>query len=483
MEVSEKKLKEITRRVMLSRMRLLINNGFYGLLLMHMKFSISMEHDTAWTDGKERIWVNPDFVDRISDQELDYVLMHQVTHAALKHTSRYGNFKKELFDEAADIVVNSNIYHSNNDNESTICLERYGGVQPHKAPDGSEGYEHSVEALYKQLLITEWSDKRSRPAERANKKSDGIQNGKQDGKKTKGTSGEPPKETDGEASEEEAKTDLTQEDDKTDLTPNEKDGKENRKADEGLNENNKEEEKNRGWDYHKTQTGSSDEDLEDQMKWQGFMKQACEAISLRDPKKTRGMLPAFAQRFMDELGKSQVDWRQLLVEFIQDEINDYSFMPPDRRMEDCPFFLPDFNERDEKPGKVLFAVDTSASMSDKEIAACYAEIKGAIDQFNGRLEGWLCFFDAQITEPVAFYEVEDLLKIRPTGGGGTSFEVVFDYLETLSEEDLPQSIVVLTDGYAPFPDEKRARGIPVLWIIDNEEIEVPWGKIARIEVT
>lgn len=38
-------------------------------------------------------------------------------------------------------------------------------------------------------------------------------------------------------------------------------------------------------------------------------------------------------------------------------------------------------------------------------------------------------------------------------------------------------------GYAPFPDEKRARGIPVLWIIDNEEIEVPWGKIARIEVT
>jgi hypothetical protein len=48
------------------------------------------------------------------------------------------------------------------------------------------------------------------------------------------------------------------------------------------------------------------------------------------------------------------------------------------------------------------------------------------------------------------------------------------------EEEPPVSIVILTDGYAPIPDESRAGGIPVLWIINNDSVTPPWGKIARI---
>ena len=42
----------------------------------------------------------------------------------------------------------------------------------------------------------------------------------------------------------------------------------------------------------------------------------------------------------------------------------------------------------------------------------------------------------------------------------------------------PLSIVILTDGYAPFPQESAARGIPVLWVIQNEpeRIKPPFGK-------
>jgi len=98
MEVSDKKIKEITRKIMISRMRLLVNNGFYGLLLMHMKISLGTEYDTAWTDCKERIYFNPEFVDRLSDRELDYALMHQVIHAALRHGSRRGDYEEETFD-------------------------------------------------------------------------------------------------------------------------------------------------------------------------------------------------------------------------------------------------------------------------------------------------------------------------------------------------------------------------------------------------
>ena len=48
------------------------------------------------------------------------------------------------------------------------------------------------------------------------------------------------------------------------------------------------------------------------------------------------------------------------------------------------------------------------------------------------------------------------------------------------QEDPPVSIVIMTDGYAPMPEEKMANGIPVLWIITNEDITPPWGKVARV---
>ena len=35
---------------------------------------------------------------------------------------------------------------------------------------------------------------------------------------------------------------------------------------------------------------------------------------------------------------------------------------------------------------------------------------------------------------------------------------------------------------APFPQEKLAGGIPVLWLLNNEKVNPPWGKIARISL-
>ena len=49
-------------------------------------------------------------------------------------------------------------------------------------------------------------------------------------------------------------------------------------------------------------------------------------------------------------------------------------------------------------------------------------------------------------------------------------------------EQPPASIIVLTDGYAPFPKEEAAMGIPTLWLINNDDVTPPWGKVARIKV-
>ena len=59
---------------------------------------------------------------------------------------------------------------------------------------------------------------------------------------------------------------------------------------------------------------------------------------------------------------------------------------------------------------------------------------------------------------------------------------VFKYLQEFIKERDVCCLVIITDGQAPYPKQAEAVGIPVLWIINNEKITPPWGKVARIKV-
>ena len=428
MELSEQKIREYSIRLMKSRLRLLCTNGFYGLLLMHMVLTIDEECETAATDGV-RIYFGPDFLENLTDSQIDIVMMHEILHVALQHCSRYGDFEPEKFNIACDIVVNSIILESMGGNRKNIHLGKYGELM-HETPDGKEGAKFTAEEVYAML-----------PAMKSKKS-----NNKMNGSKVKGNGG----------------------------ASGGKNGGDGGSDDSNSNGNGVFD------DHEKWKNTADDNTLKEE--WQKRILDAAEAVSIRDPSDQRGLLPAFAKRIIKELRKPQTDWRSILNEFVQEEICDYSFSPPDRRFGDSDFFLPDFNEKDEKVKNILFMIDTSGSMSDDMITAAYSEVKGAIDQFNGKLEGFLGFFDAAVTEPEPFSDEDEFMVIKPKGGGGTDFEVIFRYVAEHMTDGPPASIIILTDGYAPFPDEEKANGIPVLWLLNNENVEPPWGKIARIEV-
>ena len=428
MELSEQKIREYSIRLMKSRLRLLCTNGFYGLLLMHMVLTIDEECETAATDGV-RIYFGPDFLENLTDSQIDIVMMHEILHIALQHCSRYGDFEPERFNIACDIVVNSLILESMGGNRKNIHLGQYGELM-HETPDGKEGAKFIAEEVYAML-----------PAMNGKKSKNKIP-----GSKVKGNGGAPGGKNGGNGGSDDSC------------------GNGNGVFD----------------DHEKWKNTADDNTLREE--WQKRIIDAAEAISIRDPSDQRGLIPAFAKRLIEELRKPQTDWRSILNEFVQEEICDYSFSPPDRRFGDSDFFLPDFNEKDETVKNILFMIDTSGSMSDDMITAAYSEVKGAIDQFNGKLEGLLGFFDAAVTEPEPFSDEDEFIVIKPKGGGGTDFEVIFKYVAENMTDEPPASIIILTDGYAPFPDEEKANGIPVLWLLNNENVEPPWGKIARIEV-
>ena len=381
MELSNEQIKGYIRRLLLSRMRILNTHGFYGLLLMHMVYSIDENAETAYTDGT-RIAFGPEFLESLTDSELDFVMMHEILHVVLQHCIRGEDRDHERMNIACDIVVNSNILLENNMDHRSITLSKWGESM-HIAPDGKEGHEYTAEQVYDMLPPTPPQKKKKIP-------SSGGEKGR-----AKQEQGDP-----------------------KDLTSG-----------------------GHSWDDH-SQWSQYEEDDTLRDVWVKQFAEACEAISIREKTIGRGTLPLFAQRLLEKLRDPQVDWRTILNEFVQEEVNDYSFSPPDRRFQESPFFLPDFNElgKNGEPVDILFMIDTSGSMSDKEITAAFSEVKGAIDQFDGKLKGWLGFFDAAIIEPKPFESVDDVLKIKPAGGGGTDFQIIFEYVHQHMENRLPACI-------------------------------------------
>lgn len=433
MVLSNDKKREYIHRLMMSRTRLLVNQGFYGLLLMHMIYSVDENCETAATDGC-RIFFGPGFLDRLSDKELDFVMMHEILHVVLQHCIRQGERDNEEFNIACDIVVNSNILFSNNGNKDSITLDKYGESM-HIAPNGKEGYEYTAEEVYEML------PHRAKSSRKTGVSKCGSVFHDDNNKKTQKAGSAL-----GRALQKQA-------------------GKTNASA---------------RWDDH-SRWGMVEEDDFIRDVWVKRFEDACEAISISKASNQRGVLPLFAERLLKESHKPQTDWRVILNDFVQEEVVDYSFSPPDKRFDDTPFFLPDYNDKDDLVEDILFMVDTSGSMSDDMIGAAYSEVRDAIDQFNGKLRGWLGFFDAAIIEPKPFSSVEEFEIIRPAGGGGTDFQIIFEYVHKHMRDKLPASIIILTDGFAPFPKEKLSMGIPVLWLLNNDEVNPPWGKTARIK--
>lgn len=553
----DNKTREIVQRLQAIRVKMLREQPFYAVLLMHLRFALDESTPTLYTDG-ERIAFNPYFVDELDDFQLQFVLMHEILHVALGHcTSEEKDFNHKAYNIACDIVVNSNIMYSlglikekvdylgnKSGYEVKKEIEIAGEPLIHKVPDGIEGVELDAKEVYALLLkaYPELAKEDEQKQENRDKSKHGSSNKKSNQSNKSNTSGkENPSDegdtkgdgddegADGDNGETEGIDSTNCKNDDSDDAGGENGGGDSGSADDGdcsdmdsdtanhtasggsgfadgepgeLDERDQDGVGNSDLIYSNTPRNSkpfnefddhsfwdvsdklSNEQKEENEIWTTRMVDAteiAEQISIEFGSTGRGLTPLAAERVIKELKEVQTDWRTVLENFIQEEINDYSFSPPDRRFEDSPFFLPDFNEKDERVEDILFMIDTSGSMSDEQITTAYSEIYGAIDQFDGKLKGWLGFFDAVIVKPQEFENEDEFKIIRPAGGGGTSFDIIFEYVQNEMRDKPPASIIILTDGYAPFPDEKETMGIPVLWIINNEDARPPWGKVTRIK--
>lgn len=138
----------LLRRLSNIRAKLISIRPFWGTLLMEVRLGLGYESETACTD-MTRIIFNPEFAMRLSDEEITFVLMHEVLHCSLQHCVRGRQLNSYIYNVAADIFVNSHIL-------SVLGLKTFsidGCEVMNKAPDGKPGMLYSAEEIY--LMIME----------------------------------------------------------------------------------------------------------------------------------------------------------------------------------------------------------------------------------------------------------------------------------------------------------------------------------------
>jgi predicted metal-dependent peptidase len=190
--------------------------------------------------------------------------------------------------------------------------------------------------------------------------------------------------------------------------------------------------------------------------------------------KRAGNMPAGIQRLAEEAVEPQVPWREVLAQFIDAQSrHDYSWMYPNRRYAASGFILPSLWSP--AYGQIVMGCDTSGSVSKAELTEICSEVLGALEAYEERGQTptlTVAWFDSKVYPQT----VESAGELQPQGGGGTKFNVVFDWVT--EQEEQPRGIVMVTDGYSS--DFGTDPGLPVLWVLTktNRKFKPPFGEIA-----
>ena len=186
-------------------------------------------------------------------------------------------------------------------------------------------------------------------------------------------------------------------------------------------------------------------------------------------------------RDLEDLLKPQVNWREVLREFITDTCagNDYStYNKPNRRYLSLDLIMP--SGISEKVEELVLAIDTSGSIGQRELTTFLSEVKAICDTVKPSKVRVL-YWDTQVCRDEK-YDMNDLDKLvqstKPKGGGGTMVECVPQYM---AEHGIkPQATIVLTDGY--LGNSWGQWTCPTLWVIlDNKSATSKVGKTLHVK--
>jgi len=194
-----------------------------------------------------------------------------------------------------------------------------------------------------------------------------------------------------------------------------------------------------------------------------------------------GDVPGGWQRWARGLLGPVVDWRRLLASELRQGIDsvagavDYTYRRPSRRAGAVPHVVLPAMQR--PVPEVAVVCDTSASMSDEDLARVLGEVEGILAGIGvqGRNLRVLSFDTSGHTVQRATAAA----KVTLTGGGGTDMRAGIDAAMALRPR--PSVVIVLTDGRTQWPAGAPRAARVIVGVVGDGAPEPPrWARVVRI---
>ena len=175
------------------------------------------------------------------------------------------------------------------------------------------------------------------------------------------------------------------------------------------------------------------------------------AIEFREHCRTRGTAPGQWGRWVSDILDPLVPWQQVLHAAVRRGIGwgqgqvDYTYTKISRRQHALGAAIVPALRRPVPAVAVI--VDTSGSMDDGLLAQAMGEVKAVLSS--------LAVPDSSVTVLAVdaavhtVQQVRDVAQVHLAGGGGTDMGVGIK--GALALRPTPQTVIVLTDGFSPWP--------------------------------
>jgi len=192
-----------------------------------------------------------------------------------------------------------------------------------------------------------------------------------------------------------------------------------------------------------------------------------------------GKTPAGIMRLIKDMTEPKINWRDLVRQEIQSIVrNDYSFTRPNRKSMHSGAILPGMKEA--TTIDIGISIDMSGSIGTEDATTFLSEVKGIMDQYEDFKVNLWCF-DTEIYnhKEISHDNSEDLLDYEPQGGGGTDFEVNWEFMKDQGIQ--PKKFIMFTDGYpcGGWGDEDYCDTIFI--VKGNVSAESPFGQTVIYE--
>ncbi len=424
---------------------------------------------------------NPDFIDSLEVYECASLILHEAYHIVYNHSERFLNYKLPttshmLWNEAGDAVINAELIDSGVD---------FGSLSPIVAGEYSKYPHWQKGQATEEMFFSVYSNGNG------NKEGGGEESGDESGEENKSESeqneGGGNKQNDSQDSESSAKSsDESDENNENNEGQQGSGGEQKSDGDQKESEKQRSEGNQQGSDGEQNPEGSQKEDkkqrnspsdgecgsIADGVKreWEGTSE---EQQKLEEYDKTLtinkltkdvieaerhnpGTVPGGMFEQLNLINKSTINWRKILEHKIRTKIatvsgaRNYTYSRPSRRstaamsISDKKIFMPAI--RGYKNPSIAFVLDTSGSMDKKDLAQALGEIDKVVKDLRIRAVNVVqCDTAAHVYKNVK--SVKDLI---PHGRGGTNMaEGIKAVAESI--KPTPDIIVIVTDGYTPWP--------------------------------